>query len=236
VLDAVLRAHPTYGGVIIRSRCAEDALEAAAARGVHRYVLIGAGFDSFVVRQPAFARDLDIVEVDHPASQAMKRQRLAACRAKVPPNVHFVPADLREESLPSVLSRGGVSRHVPTFFSWLGVTIYLTRDDNVATLRGIAASSAPGSELVFTYVDQRALDGQRSATLEQMRARRAMLGEPWLSGFDPTTLANELRELGFELIEDLGRLELTERYCAGRGDGLAPGRVGHVARARVAAG
>jgi methyltransferase (TIGR00027 family) len=236
VIDAALRRHPAYGGVIIRSRCAEDALEAAVKRGARRYVLVGAGFDSFIVRQPAFARDIDIVEIDHPASQAMKRQRLDECGVAIPPNVHFEPADLSRESLASVLARCGLTRAVPVFFSWLGVTVYLTRDANLATLRGIAASPAPGSEVVFTYIDQRALKSGRSRVLERVRSSPARLGEPWISGFDPAALADDLRAVGLELIEDLGSHRLRERYCAGRTDGLAPGTAGHVARARVVAG
>jgi len=235
VIDAVLRAHGTYGGVIIRSRCAEDALESAVARGVRQYVLIGAGFDSFIVRQPAFARDVEIVEIDHPATQATKRGRLDGCGVQIPPNVRFVPADLSRESMASVLARCNVSRVLPAFFSWLGVTIYLSRDANLAALRGIAASSAPGSEIVFTYIDERVLEGGRSAKLEKMRTRVATLGEPWLSGFNPATLANELREIGLVLVEDLGSQALSERYCAGRTDGLAPGTTGHIARVQVAA-
>jgi methyltransferase (TIGR00027 family) len=204
------------------------------AGGARQYVLIGAGFDSFIVRQPPFARDISIFEIDHPASQAMKRQRLDECAVRIPANVHFVPADLTQKSLASVLARCEFSRVSPAFFSWLGVTIYLSRDANLATLRGIAARAATGSEVVFTYIDQRALEGRRSA-MEKMRARRATLSEPWLSGFNPATLANELKALGLLLVEDLGSLELRERYCAGRTDGLSPGISGHVARVRVTA-
>ena len=234
VIDAVLRRHPTYGGVIVRARYAEDAVAAAVERGARQYVLVGAGFDSFIVRQPPCARDIDIVEIDHPASQAMKRQRLAECGVAIPPNVRFVPADLSQESLAAVLGRCGFSRAAPAFFSWLGVTIYLTREANLATLRGIVTSSAPGSEVVFTYADQRMLEGG-PATLEKMRASRATQGEPWISGFDPATLADELRGLGLELVEDLQSLQLRERYGAGRTDGVMAGTTGHVARARVVA-
>jgi methyltransferase (TIGR00027 family) len=235
VIDAALRSHATYAGVILRSRYAEDALEGAIAGGARQYVLIGAGFDSFIVRQPPFARDIAIFEIDHPASQAMKRQRLDECAVRIPPNVHFVPADLMQDSLGSVLARCGFSRSQRAFFSWLGVTIYLSRDANLTTLRGIATSAAAGSEIVFTYIDQRALEGRRSAMLEKMRVSRAAQGEPWLSGFNPATLANELKALGLLLVEDLGGLELRERYCAGRKDGLLPGTSGHVARLRVTA-
>ena len=233
VIDVALRAHPTYGGVVVRTRYAEDALEAAVTRGARQYVLIGAGFDSFIVRQPLFARDIAIFEIDHPATQAMKRERLETCGAAVPPNVRFVPADLAAESLASVLARCGFSRIVPGFFSWLGVTIYLTRETNLATLAGIAESSAPASEVVFTYIDQRALEEGASDTMGRMRAARAAENEPWVSGFDPTTLADDVRALGLELVEDLGSSGLSERYLAERTDGLLLGGAGHIARARV---
>jgi len=232
ILDAVLRAHPTYGGVIIRSRYAEDVLAEAVARGARQYVLIGAGLDSFIVRQPGFARDLTIFEIDHPATQEMKRRRLEACRVEVPANARFVAADLGDEPLASVLARCGFSNVVPAFFSWLGVTIYLPREANLATLRGVATSAAPGSELVFTYIDQRAL---AAPTLASMRESRAAQGEPWISGFDPGTLGADLNALGLVLIEDLGSSELRDRWCTGRTDGLSPGRFGHLARARVGA-
>jgi methyltransferase (TIGR00027 family) len=235
VIDAVLRAHPTYGGVVVRTRYAEDALEEAVARGVRQYVLIGAGFDSFIIRQPVFARDIAIFEIDHPATQAMKRDRLEACGVPVPPNVRFIAADLSAEPLASVLGRCGFSHTVPAFFSWLGVTIYLSRHANVDTLAGIARSSAPGSEVVFTYIDQHALEDGGSATMERMRANRAAENEPWVSGFDPARLPDDVRALGLVLVEDLGHRELTERYLTGRTDGLLLGGAGHIARAGVVA-
>jgi methyltransferase (TIGR00027 family) len=233
VIDIALRRHRTYGGVIIRTRYAEDALARAVARGVRQYVLVGAGLDSFCVRQPPWARAISIVEIDHPASQAMKRDRLAACSAAVPPNVHFVAADLSREPLADVLARAPFSRTEPAFFTWLGVTIYLTREANLATLKGVARAAAIGTELVFTYVDQRVFDGQ-FAEFEKVRSGPAAVGEPWLSGFDPRLLAAELIRVGLVLREDLNGTEQHARYCAGRSDGLSPGSVGHVARAVVA--
>jgi len=235
IVDAVLRSHGAYGSVILRSRYAEDALEDAVARGARQYVLIGAGFDSFIVRQPDFARDIAIFEIDHPKSQAMKRQRLDECGVWVPPNVHFVPADLALESLASVLARYKFLSKPKTFFSWLGVTVYLSREANLATLRGVATSSAAGSEIAFTYIDQQALEGARSRMGARMQASRGTLREPWLSGFDPATLATEVKQLGLLLLEDLGGLQLRERYCAERTDGLLPAESGHIALARVTA-
>jgi methyltransferase (TIGR00027 family) len=235
VIDAALRTNPSYAGVILRSRVAEDALREAALRGARQYVLLGAGLDSFALRQPEFARDLAIFEIDHPATQAHKRERLHACGIDVPSNLHFVAADLAARPLAEVLAGCGFSRGVPAFFSWLGVTIYLTREANFATLRGIAASSAPGSEVVFTYIDQRAFGPGASLVFDERRAVRALRGEPWITGFDPATLGAEIEALGLELVEDLGGPELAALYCADRTDGLSPSRAGHVARARVVA-
>jgi methyltransferase (TIGR00027 family) len=150
---------------------------------------------------------------------------------EVPANVRFAAADLSEEPLGAALTRAGFSGAVPAFFSWLGVTIYLSEDANLATLGAIATSSAPGSELVFTYLDQRVLDARRSPAL----ARRASLGEPWVSGFDPVTLAATLERLGLVLLEDLPGRELTARYCAGRTDALSAGVAGHIVHARITA-
>jgi len=236
VLDTVLRRHATYGGVVLRSRYAEDALAAAVARGVRQYVLLGAGLDSFCIRQPPFAGELAVFEVDKPASQGLKRQRLAEEGLEVPANVRFVAADLGREPLGEVLARAGFSGAVPAFFSWLGVTVYLPRNANLATLRAIASSSAPGSELVFTYLDQRALEAGGSPTMERMRANRASLAEPWVSGFDPPTLASLLLGLGLELLEDVAGRELTTRYCGDGDDRLSAGMDGHVVHARVTGG
>jgi methyltransferase (TIGR00027 family) len=73
VLDALLRASAAYADVILRARYAEDALQAAVARGMRQCVLIGAGFDSLACRRPAWAQALDIHEIDHPATQQLKR-------------------------------------------------------------------------------------------------------------------------------------------------------------------
>jgi len=233
-LHAIMRRSPFYAGVIVRSRYAEEMLAAAVERGVRQYVILGAGFDSFGVRQPAFARDLDVFEVDHPSTQALKRRRLEEAGAVIPGSLHFVAADLGAEALPTALGRSAFRPDQSTFVSWLGVTAYLTREANFATLRAIARCTPPGSELVFTYLDAREFDpARRTTSLDRERARVAAIGEPMVSGFDPERLPAELREIGLELIEDLGAGALRQRYF---GDGGSPARVtsGHVARARTA--
>jgi methyltransferase (TIGR00027 family) len=236
LLGALLRAHPSYGTIIIRARYAEDALAAAVARGVRQFVIVGAGMDSFSLRRPAFARDIEIFEVDHPSTQQFKLERFSACGLNRPAGVHFIAADLGAEELDAALARSPFQPSAPSFFSWLGVTVYLTREANLRTLRAIASCGAAGSELVFDYGDQRVYDNPPAdGALLRARARVAQAGEPWISGFYPGQLEDDLRSVGLELVEDLAPQDLTERYCAPRGRDLRPSAHSHLARARVAA-
>jgi methyltransferase (TIGR00027 family) len=234
-LDGSLRAHPAYGAVILRARYTEDVLAEAVGRGVRQYVIVGAGMDSFALRRPSFARELQIFEIDHPATQLFKTDRLGACNVSLPPEVHLVPADLSRTGLGEALASSPFRSDRPSLFAWLGVTVYLTRAANLTTLGAIAACAPPGSEVVFDYAEQAALEADAGESpLGRVRAQVASVGEPWISGFDPEQLPGELRASGLELIENLGSQELGERYCADRADGLAPTPNGCIARARVA--
>jgi methyltransferase (TIGR00027 family) len=235
VLDEALRAHPGYGWAILRARYCDDALEAAVGRGVRQYVIIGAGMDSFALRRPPFARDVEVFEIDHPATQGLKRQRLRDCGVSLPETLHLVPADLGKEEIRAALTHSSWSGTEPTFFSWLGVTQYLTREANLATLQGIAHCSAPGSELVFTYLDQGELDHRESADVGRLRGAFGSAGEPWLSGFDPSRLGDTLRALGLLLVEDLGGEEVRERYSHDSRHALRASPTFHIARAQAAA-
>jgi methyltransferase (TIGR00027 family) len=231
-LTTALRASAAYPSVILRTRWAEDALEAAVARGVRQYVIIGAGMDSLALRQPEFARRLRIIEVDHPATQGFKRERLRAAEVRIPPTLEFVPADLAATSLDSALENSSYRKDEAAFFAWLGVTMYLTREANFATLRSIARCSANGSELAFTYVDQLELDPARqSKESKDVQQRAGSFGEAWLSGFAPAALPAELRAAGLVVREDLDGEQICRRYYGDSPDALRPLLTNHYARA-----
>ncbi|MCA6122055.1 class I SAM-dependent methyltransferase [Bradyrhizobium sp. WSM 1704] len=237
ILEQFLLTNAAYPGVVIRSRYAEDALREATVRGVRQYVLIGAGFDSFALRRPAFSDIVEIFEIDHPATQTMKIQRIRECGITLPSSVHFIAADLAREDLATVLARSSFRKDEPTFFSWLGVTVYLTREANLATLRAVAACGAPGSELVFTYVDQIEFGPGGGRLLHNLNAQAvATLGEPYVSGFDPGEIANDLSRAGLALIEDLDGREMSERFARAGTNMLQPPASLHIALARAGAG
>jgi len=234
-VDAQLRAGPAYPNVIVRARFCEDALKEAVARGVRQYVIVGAGFDSFALRRPDWARDLTIVEVDHPATQTYKRERLQACGIAEPAGATYVAADLGAEPLGDALVRSPFRAGEPAFFAWLGVTMYLTRESNLATFHEIARVGGQSSELAFTYAHIKRFDEATTATprYERMREMVRSVGEPFVSGFDPAALPGELIECGLRLVEDVGTDDLLRRYDPEARNGLSADSLGRIALAVV---
>jgi len=214
-LGQALRAH-----VLLRSRVCEDRLRAATERGLRRLVILGAGFDTFAFRQPDWARGLSIVEVDHPQSQAQKREHLEWAGLAPPENLAFLALDLEREPLPAALARLGFTRDEPVFFSWLGVSMYLPEAAVVATLR-VLASFASGSETVLTFLPP---EDTGSGLLDLLVGAA---GEPFRSRFAPEAMARILGEAGFSQVHLPTREEVAERYFRDRPRDLpVPRRVG----------
>jgi methyltransferase (TIGR00027 family) len=215
-----------------RSRYAEDELAGAFAHGVRQYVVLGAGLDTFAYRNPH--EGLRVFEVDHPDTQAWKREQLQAAGIAIPPALTFVPIDFEQQTLVDGLGRAGFKLDAATFFSWLGVTPYLTREACMTTLRFIAKMPA-GSGVVFDFAVDRSLlnAGQRQA-LDALAERVARYGEPFQLFFDPAKLEDELKSLGFHRMEFLQGKEINARYFRDRDDGLlVRGGIGHLMGAWV---
>ena len=202
----------------VRSRFAEERLSRAAAAGVRQYVVLGAGLDTFSLRNPF--QQLRIFEVDHPATQQFKRDRVVAAGLEACQQAIYVPIDFATQALPEVLSQAGFLSSEPAFFSWLGVVPYLEETAIVATLRFVA-SVAPPVEVVFDYaVDPALLSFIERAGIRALADRVAALGEPFRTFFAPERLHTLLTRAGLVVFEDLGSDELNQRYFSGRLDAL----------------
>jgi methyltransferase (TIGR00027 family) len=226
--SAALRAF-----MVVRARFAEDVLAAGVAeRGVTQYLVLGAGLDTFAYRNPH--EGVKVFEVDHPATQAWKRERLAAAGIEVPEGVALVPVDFESDSLGEQLERAGFNRDVPTVTAWLGVVPYLTAEAFAATT-ALLGSFAPGSSVVFDYSQPREVLGWREQLmLDSLAQRVALAGEPFRLFFTPAEVAAETERAGMGVVEDLDGPALTERYLAGRGDGLQlRGKAGRLCYAGV---
>jgi len=204
--------------IAARSRFAEDCLGAAVSRGVRQAVVLGAGFDTFALRNPHAELGLRVFEVDHPATQAWKRRRLAEVGLGIPSSLTFAALDFESDDLGRCLRDAGLAPDRPAFFIWLGVVPYLGRATIAATLRYIAG--IPASEVVFDYSEPlENYPPERRDEVAALAARTAEVGEPWLSHFNPDEIDRELREFGFGDIEDLGISELAVRYLGDRARG-----------------
>lgn len=194
-----------------RSRFAEDRVAESVAAGVRQVVILGAGLDTFAYRNPH--PRLRVFEVDHPATQAWKRQRLAASGIDLPEPLTFVPVDFETDSLATRLETAGFVRTDPAVFVWLGVVFYLTPDAARTTLEYIAGQSEP-VEVIFDYLQAADTEEDR-AKLRARGHRAAAVGEPWLSYFTPDDLAAQLRAMGFTDVEDHSATDLIAGYLDG---------------------
>ena len=215
-----------------RSRYAEDELARAVSHGVRQYVVLGAGLDTFAYRNPH--PGLRVFEVDHPATQAWKREQLQAAGIAIPAALTFVPVDFERETLAEGLGQSGFDLSAAAFFSWLGVTPYLTREACMSTLSFVAKMPA-GSGVVFDFaVDPALLNAGQREALDALSKRVAGYGEPFQLFFDPEKLQRELRGVGFHRTEFLQGKELNARYFKDRDDGLlVRGGLGHLMGAWV---
>jgi methyltransferase (TIGR00027 family) len=231
------RAQELFGSIrtvmVMRSRYTEDALSRAIAHGITRFAILGAGLDSFAWRRPDLAASIEVFEIDHVATQQWKQQRLRELGMILPSNLTFVPIDFEKGTLIDGLRQGGFPLEKPAFFSWLGVTQYLTSDTVLGTLKQVA-TLAPTTEISFTFVvPQTSVVGEDHQVFAMSVANAAALGEPWLSFFEPAELQSRLREMGFTRVEHLSPNEANARYFAGRSDGLRVPAIHHVMLARV---
>jgi len=218
--------------VVARSRVAEDTLAEAVACGVRQYVVLGAGLDTFAYRSP-HGPALRVFEVDYPATQAWKRARLAEAGIAIPDSLVYVPVDFETQTLSKRLREAGFRGDAAALFSWLGVSMYLTRAAVLDTLRYVA-SLAAGSGIVFDYATSlSSLSLTRRLIVRAVMLRVAAAGEPWLTFFDPRRLPGELVEIGFTRAEDLGPDVINERFFKDRKDGLRVGQIPRLMRAWV---
>lgn len=219
--------------VVARARFAEDILAASVTcRATSQYLILGAGLDTFALRNPF--PELKVFEVDHPATQAWKRERLEASGLQLPPGASLVGVDFETQSLRQELLLSGYNLQLPTVTAWLGVVPYLTAEAFAGTCRFLA-HLLPDSDVVFDYGQPReALPPVEQLMHDSLGARVAQAGEPFQLFFTPEALREELSRHGLTVVEDLGREELNKRYFGARSDGLQiRGSAGRLCHARV---
>ena len=202
--------------VLVRARYAEDALEAAVRRGCKRYVILGAGLDTYAERHVDDAAPLPVIEIDHPATQEWKRATLIDNGQTKPPALTYRSVDFERMPLEGALD----DFDSPQFISWLGTTYYLTRSAIATTLSELSEHSAPGSELVLDYWRESRLPGINPMFKWAARMGMALLPEPLRSFFDPQEMEQMATSAGWHVREHCAPVIQNARYLARRADGL----------------
>ena len=220
--------------MVARSRYAEDQLARAITRGTEQYLILGAGLDTSAYRGLAATSGIAVYEVDHPDTQAWKRERLAAAGIAIPDAVTYVAVDFEKHTLADQLAAAGFHADLPTFVSWLGVLPYLTKATAEGTF-GFLGNFPAGSGVVFDYaVSPSSLSLMERVAMKTLTQLVARAGEPFKLFFEPVELDNFLSPLGFRRIEQLGSKEINARYFQGRTDGLrVAGGLGRIVGAWV---
>ena len=218
---------------VVRNRFVEDKLDRGVRRGVGQYVILGAGLDTFAYRSPYPEGILHVFEVDHPMTQAWKRDRLEEAGITPPSDLTFAPVDFETQTLMEGLRDAGYDPDKSTFFSMLGVTPYLTIEAVMATLRSIAMAPE-GSEIVFDYLIRPSLlNSDQRSFFEGFAQKVASAGEPWQTFFDPEVLKRDLRAMGYGYVEDNGPEEIDALYFKNRKDGLRAWELTHLMNAQI---
>lgn len=214
---------PFRASIVARARFVEDLVAEQAGRGVGQYVILGAGLDTFAQRRPEIASRLKVFEIDQPGTQAWKRQRLDDLGFGIPEWLRLVPVNFEAgDSWWQKLIGAGFDTNQPAVVASTGVSMYLTKEAILATLRQVAAL-APGSTLAMTFLlpiemaDSKLQVGMRMA---EQSARAS--GTPFLSFFMPEEMLALAREAGFREARHISAETLAQRYFTGRTDGLRP--------------
>jgi len=203
----------TRSSGVVRTRSIDDLVRDAIRCGTKQLVLLGAGFDSRAYRLEE-ARNIRTFEVDHPATQRAKRERLGRRLGSIPDGVHFVEVNFERDDLELKLKQVGFDERIPAVVLWEGVVSYLSEPAVAANMAVLARLLAPASRLILTYVHRGAVDG----SVEFPGSRRwkswvGRSGEPFIFGFDPATLAEEVARYGFLLQSDVSTAEAAQHYC-----------------------
>lgn len=207
-----------------RARFFEDLLEEEIKKGVTQYVILGAGLDTFAQRRPEIASKIQIFEVDQPGPQAWKQMRLKELDFKLPSGLHFVPVDFEAgQSWWDELIKAGFDKNKPAFVVSAGVSMYLSREANLATFTQIA-KLAPGSTFASTFMlSLDLLSAQERSIMEFVMNKAKESGTPFVSLFSPNEILDLAKESGFRDAKFVSAKDIFQRYFAGRSDGLSAG-------------
>lgn len=201
------------GFMAVRTRLFDDFVLGRVAAGAQQYVILGAGLDSRAYRFQEHLQGVKVLEVDHPLSQGVKKERVKKYLGRLPEHVRYVSIDFTREGLLEGLARGGYDPSLPTVFTMEGVTMYLPEAAVRETLSLISGNSGSGSSIMMDYVYQAALDGRiKNRVISHMNSLKLIFNEPIVFGIEYCQAEEFLLSLGFDRAEDYPPPKLHDLY------------------------
>lgn len=205
-------------GIAARTRYIDDIVKQEVANGVQQVVIMGAGLDMRAFRLEEL-KDIPVFEVDFPATQQLKQQKLAAIDLPERNQLHYVPIDFIKDELGDVLAKAGYEHHLKTLFIWEGVTMYLDAASVDRTLAFVASNSGKGTTLYFDYFLLSVLDGRctypEAIAVRETRSFNSDGIEKYTFGIEDSEINRFLSKRGFTLLEHMTGESLKERYFHG---------------------
>lgn len=207
-----------WANLTCRKRFVADKL-AEAFDGVDAVVVLGAGLDTRAYHLTRRAR-IPIFEVDLPVNIARKASTVRRVLGTLPLSVRLVAVNFERDDVLTALAEHGYNTEWRVFFICEGVSQYLSEDAVRTVLAGLRAA-APGSRLVFTYVQRDFIDGTNRYDAPRLYRRVRVRRRLWRFGIQPERVADFLAEYGWRLVEQVGPEQLRQRYIEPTGRNLA---------------
>ena len=204
----------TIAFIIGRERYIDDYLKACLSEGVDQIVILGAGFDTRAFRIPGIAQTR-VFEIDQPATQAVKQERLQKVIDPPPAHITFIPADLNTQQLGEVLRNSGYDEQGKTLFIWQGVIYFLKPEGVDSTLAFIADHSGPDSAVIFDYIYNETLHDTTQGYGKALARAGKMSGEPYVFGIDRGQVGPFLAQRGFCDVINMPIENLKSKYFTG---------------------
>jgi len=218
--------------IAVRERYIDDYLAAELATGLDQVVILGAGFDTRAYRIPGIEKTR-IFELDTPATQELKLERLKKVVDPLPAHVTFLPVDFNTQTLAESLPASGYDEHEKTLFIWQGVTYFLTAEGVDSTLAFITHHSGSGSSVIFDYLYNEIFKDPNNAYAKSLRQAAKISGEAYMFGIDGGQVEAFLAQRGFSDVHNLTLEALKERYFTGPNAGRVVPKDVAIASARV---
>jgi methyltransferase (TIGR00027 family) len=211
------RSPGAIGTVVARVRFIDDCLRKRIDEGIRQLVILGAGFDTRAYRFEQLKETDAIFELDHPATQKIKMEKVRRLFDPFPDHVAYVPIDFKSDSLEDKLEKYGYDKDLKTFFIWEGVTMYMTEKAVNKILAFVTMNSGKGSSIVFDYVFRSVVNGTyEQAYVKKMLDSRAKTDEPWIFGLEQELVEKFILDRGFDQVHHTSAESLRKAYFKGR--------------------